>query len=96
MGKFEMIQKCTIIDKLSADLLLGTVTPVNYGMIINYSNHTLSVGKNTVKIHTSGKQSTTLLNNTNVEYQALFYSRRMVEGSRKIRQKFISRMQRVD
>ena len=36
IGKFEMTQKCVIIENLSTDFLLGTDTLVHYGMIINY------------------------------------------------------------
>ena len=64
MGQFEMTQKCVIIDKLSTDLLLGTVALQNYGMIINYLNQTLSVGKVTVKIYTKSKQTCSSINAT--------------------------------
>ena len=62
MGKFEMTQKCVVIDKLSTNLLLGTDTLCNYGMVINYGNHTLSVGKITVNLYTNLKQTSTCIN----------------------------------
>ena len=64
MGQFEMTQKCIIIDRLSTDLLLGTDALQNYGMVINYLNHTLSVGKVSVKIYTKSKQTCSSINPT--------------------------------
>jgi hypothetical protein len=64
MGQFEMTQKCIIIDKLSTNLLLGTDALQNYGMVINYLNHTLSVGKVSVKIYTKSKQTCSSINAT--------------------------------
>jgi predicted aspartyl protease len=57
MGQFEMTQRCIIIDKLSVGLLLGTDVLANYDMVINYKDHTLSVGNISVKICTKTKQT---------------------------------------
>ena len=64
MGQFEMTQKSIFIDRHSTDLLLGTDALQNYGMVINYLNHTLSVGKVSVKIYLKSKQICSSINAT--------------------------------
>ncbi len=55
IGQIKIRQKCIIIDKLATDLLLGTDILVTHGMIINYLNKTLSVGKLSTTIYTEEK-----------------------------------------
>ena len=46
-------QMAVVIDNLSTQLLLGTDMLSNYGMIINYSNKTLTIGEYSTKIFTN-------------------------------------------
>jgi hypothetical protein len=52
IGSYFFRQKCTIINNLATDVLLGTDTLAQHGMILNYLNKTLSVGKVTAKLIT--------------------------------------------
>ena len=55
IGQLKLKHKCIIIENLATELLLGTDILVNRGMIINFLNKTLSIGKISTKIYTEEK-----------------------------------------
>jgi hypothetical protein len=57
IGKIKIRQLCTVIENLSTNILLGTDLLTNYGATINFKDKTMSIGKNTVNIHTAGSLS---------------------------------------
>ena len=56
-GKTIIKSLCTIIDNLSADVLIGTDLLATHGMIIDYTKNLLKIGKNSINIFTTHKQT---------------------------------------
>ena len=50
MASYKFHQKCIIINNLSTDVLLGTDTLNNHGMILNYKDKTIGVGNVVLKL----------------------------------------------
>ena len=57
IGSYRLKQRCVVIKNLSANVLLGTDTLVNHGIVLNFRLKTLSVGKISIKMSTKGEQS---------------------------------------
>ena len=56
IGNVEITHKCTIIENLSTNLLLGTDLLVSHGFIIDYKEKKLKLGECKINIHTERKQ----------------------------------------
>lgn len=57
LGSYTVRQKCIIINNLSTEVLLGTDMLVDHGMILNYRERTVTIGKVCLPMHTEKKQS---------------------------------------
>jgi len=57
IGSYRLKQRCVVIKNLSANVLLGTDTLVNHGIVLNFRLKTLSVGKISIKMSAKGEQS---------------------------------------
>ena len=57
IGSYKFRQKCVVIGNLCSNILLGTDVLVNHGIILNYHNKTLTVGKSTIELLTQGEQT---------------------------------------
>lgn len=57
IGSYKSRQKCVVIENLCSNILLGTDALVYHGMVLNYHNKTLAVGKSIVALSPIGEQS---------------------------------------